>query len=174
VVPVDDYHCVALAWANFGERGDPIEYNNQEGCERIEAGEIINRTFEEKQKNPGDAEAVEGMGSISTHKGEHLMPTDQGVMIYRRRLKKLAKNLEEGQEPPQPQKAKGEVIKTNGQDTILSAPKRNIDDRKFIKSIGSAVMKMQFDLEDMPLKKRDSHIIKNLSEMEKSGNFDRQ
>ena len=174
VVPVDDHHCVALAWANFGERGDPIEYNNQEGCEKIEAGEIIDRTFEEKQKSPGDTEAVEGMGSISTHKGEHLMTTDQGVMIYRRRIKKLIKSLEEGREPPQPQKIKGEVVKTNGQDTVLRIPKRNINDRKFIKSIGSEVLKMQFDLEDMPLKERDSHIIDKLFEMEKSKNFDRK
>ena len=27
VVPVDDHHCVAIAWGNFGDRGDPIEYN---------------------------------------------------------------------------------------------------------------------------------------------------
>ena len=54
VVPKDDNHCVAIAWANFGERGDPIEYNNQEGFERIEAGEISNRSREEKQKSPGD------------------------------------------------------------------------------------------------------------------------
>ncbi|MDC0216198.1 aromatic ring-hydroxylating dioxygenase subunit alpha [Candidatus Pelagibacter sp.] len=174
VVPIDDHHCVALAWGNFGERGDPIEYNNKEGCEKIEAGEITNRSLEEKQKSPGDAEAVEGMGSISAHKGEHLMPTDHGIMIYRRRIKKLVKILQEGKDPPQPQKKKGDIVKTNGQDTVLSAPKRNINDRKFIKSIGSAVIKMQFDLEDMPLKDRDSHIIKNLFEMEKSGNFDRQ
>ena len=124
VVPIDDHHCVALAWANFGERGDPLEYNNQEGFEKIEAGEISNRTKEEKQKSPGDAEAVEGMGSISSHKGEHLMPTDKGVMIYRRRIRKLIKDLEEGQDPPQPQKVKGQVVRTNGQDTILKAPKK--------------------------------------------------
>ena len=174
VVPVDDYHCKALAWANFGERGDPLEYNNQEGCEKIEAGEIINRTFEEKQKSPGDAEAVEGMGSITKHKGEHLMPTDQGVMIYRRRIRKLIKKLEEGDEPPQPQKIKGEVVKTNGQDTVLRAPKRNVDDKKFVKSICASVMKMQFDLEGMPLKERDDCIINSLSKMEKSGDFERQ
>ncbi|MAJ22707.1 MAG: iron-sulfur protein [Candidatus Pelagibacter sp.] len=171
VVPIDDTHCVALAWGNFGERGDPIEYNNKEGCEKIEAGEIINRTQEEKQKSPGDAEAVEGMSSISAHKEEHLMPTDQGIMIYRRRIRKLIKNLETGSEPPQPQQKKGEVIKTNGQDTVLRVPKRNIDDRKFIKSIGSAVMKVQFDLENIPLKERDNNIIHKLSEMEKTGAF---
>ena len=172
VVPVDDHHCVALAWANFGERGDPIEYNNQEGFERIEAGEITNRALEEKQKNPGDAEAVEGMGSISTHKGEHLMPTDQGVMIYRRRIRKLSKDLQEGKDPPQPQKKKGEIIRTNGQDTVLRAPKRNKNDKEFVKLICSSVMKMQFDLEDMPLKERDNSIMNNLHKMEEKGNFD--
>ena len=174
VVPTDDHHCVALAWANFGERGDPIEYNNQEGFERIEAGEIANRTNEEKQKSPGDAEAVEGMGSISTHKGEHLMPTDKGVMIYRRRIRKLIKDLEKGKEPPQPQKIKGQVIRTNGQDTVLKAPKKNNNDKEFVKSICLSVMDMQFDLENMPLKERDNNIIKNLQKMEKEGNFDRR
>ena len=125
----------------------------------------------DKQKKPGDTEAVEGMGTISAHKGEHLMPTDQGIMIYRRRIRKLVKSLHEGKEPPQPQQKKGEIIKTNGQDTVLRVPKRNIDDRKFIKSIGSAVMKMQFDLENMSLKDRDDQIINKLSQMEKSGKF---
>ena len=172
VVPVDDHHCVALAWANFGERGDPIEYDNQEGYERIEAGEISNRTKEEKQQSPGDAEAVEGMGSISSHKGEHLMPTDKGVMIYRRRTRKLIKDLEQGLEPPQPQKAKGEVVRTNGQDTVLKAPKRSNNDREYVKLICSSVMNMQFNLEEMPLKERDNSIIKNLQQMEARGNFD--
>ena len=146
-----------------------MEYINKEGCERIEAGEIMDRSWEEKQKRPGDAEAVEGMGFITAHKGEHLMPTDYGVMIYRRRIRKLIKSFEEGKEPPQPQNKKGDIIKTNGQDTILRIPKRKIDDRKVIKSIGSSGMKLQFDAEKMPIKDRDKRIIKKLSEMEKSG-----
>ena len=134
--------------------------------------EISNRTQEEKQKNPGDAEAVEGMGSISSHKGEHLMPTDKGVMIYRRRIRKLSKDLEEGKDPPQPQKAKGQVVRTNGQDTILKAPKKKNNDKEYVKSICSSVINMQFDLEDMPLKERDNNIIKNLRQMETRGSFD--
>ena len=171
VVPVDDNHCVALAWGNFGKRGDPVEYNSKEGCEKIEAGEIMDRTWDEKQKNPGDAEAVEGMGPISAHKGEHLMPTDYGVMIYRRRIRNLIKNLNQGKEPPQPQQKKGDIVRTNGQDTVLRVPKRNIDDRKFIKLIGSAIMKVQFDSERMSIKERDDHIIKILSSMEEKGAF---
>ena len=170
VVPIDDHNCMAIAWANFGERGDPIEYDNKEGYERIEAGETVDRTFEEKQKSPGDAEAVEGMGSISLHKGEHLMPTDHGIMTYRKNIRKSIKALQEGVEPKQFKNSK-DTIKTYGQDTVLRVPKRNIDDRKFIKSIGAAVMKLQFESEKMPNKDRDLFIIKELSNMEKNGAF---
>ena len=100
------------------------------------------------------------------------MPTDQGVMIYRRRIRELSKDLEEGKDPPQPQKKKGEIVRTNGQDTVLRAPKRNKNDKEFVKSICSSVMKMQFDLEDMPLKERDDLIMKNLYKMEERGSFD--
>ena len=112
------------------------------------------------------------MGPISSHKGEHLMPTDKGVMIYRRRIRKLIKELEQGQDPPQPQKVKGQVIRTNGQDTILKAPKKNNNDKEYVKLICSLVMSMQFDLEDLPLKERDNSIMKNLKEMEERGSFD--
>ena len=50
-------------------------------------------------------------------------------------------------------------------------PKRNIDDRKFIRSIGSAVMKLQFDAEKMSIKDRDNHIISKLSSIEGKGAF---
>ncbi|NIR61796.1 MAG: aromatic ring-hydroxylating dioxygenase subunit alpha, partial [Gammaproteobacteria bacterium] len=46
VVPVDDEHTLAIAWANFGERGDPPEYNTPEGPELIEQGEVFDRSYE--------------------------------------------------------------------------------------------------------------------------------
>ena len=77
--------------------------------------------------------------------------------------------MKKGKEPPQPQLKKGDIIKTNGQDTVLRMPKRNINDRKFIKSIGSAVMKLQFDTEKMSIKDRDRSIISQLRDIEKKG-----
>ncbi len=167
VVPVDDTHSMSLAWGNFGERGDPIKYNNQEGCELIEQGEVINRTWEERQSRPSDAEAVEGMGPISHHKNEHLMPTDKGILLYRRQIRKLIKDLKNGKKMPQPQQVLGEAVRTNGQDTVLYIPKKNEDDRKFIRLIGSEVLNMQFSAEKMSLKERDQYIISKLEEMEK-------
>ena len=168
VVPIDDTHSMSLAWANFGERGDPIEYNNKEGCELIEQGELVERPWEEKRLRPSDAEAVEGMGKISKHKGEHLMPTDKGILVYRRRIRQLIKDLENGKKIPHPQQVPGEAVRTNGQDTVLRIPQKESDDRKYIRTIGSAIMKMQFEAEEMPLDQRDKFIIDELAGMEKS------
>ena len=163
---------MCLAWGNFGERGDPEKYNNQEGCELIEQGEIVNRTWEERQNSPSDAEAVEGMGPISAHKGEHLMPTDRGIVLYRRKIRQLIQDLTNGKRMPQPQQIPGEVVRTNGQDTVLFIPQNNHnDDRKFLKTVGSTVLELQFESENMSLKERDNHIINELSKMEKNKNL---
>ena len=168
VVPIDNTHSMALAWGNFGERGDPLKYNSQEGCELIEQGEVINRTWEEKKLHPSDAEAVEGMGPISHHKNEHLMPTDKGILLYRRHIRKLINDLKNGKKMPQPQQVPGEPVRTNGQDTVLYMPKNNIDDREFLRSIGSNILNMQFEAEKMSLKERDQYIFAKLNEMEKN------
>ena len=167
VVPIDDTHSMSLAWGNFGERGDPLEYNTKEGCELIEQGELVDRTWKEKQSKPSDAEAVEGMGEISKHKGEHLMPTDKGIMLYRRKIRKLIKHLESGEKMPQPQQIPGEAVRTNGQDTILKIPQKKSNDRDYIRGIGSEIMQMQFEAEKMPLDKRDDYIMNKLTSMEK-------
>ena len=100
------------------------------------------------------------------------MPTDHGVMVYRRRIRNLIKSLEEGHDPPQPQKIKDGIVRTNGQDTVLRAPRKNNNDKEYVRSICLSVMNMQFELENMPLKERDNSIIKNLHIMEERGNFD--
>lgn len=169
VVPVDDTHSVALAWGNFGERGDPPKYMTREGCELIEQGEVIDRTWEERQRRPADSEAVEGMGPISAHRGEHLMPTDKGITMYRRRIRKLMRELASGKPAPQPQQTAGEPVRTYGQDTVLNMPVKDNDDRAFLKAVGAAVMDLQFDAEALPLDERDRKIIDGLEALEAKG-----
>ena len=47
-------------------------------------------------------------------------------------------------------------------------PKNNIDDREFLRSIGSNILNMQFDAEKMSLNERDQYIFAKLNEMEKN------
>ena len=170
VVPVDDESSVVYAWANFGSRWDPHEYNNQAGYELIEQGEVMERSLEEKQRFPADSEAVEGMGPISTHKGENLMPTDRGIALYRKRIRQQVRNLNNQTEPPQPTKTGGQFIKTYGQDTVLTMPPiSSRDEKDYLNRIGSAVMELQFALEDTEAHHRDDEIVRRLQKLEADG-----
>ena len=171
VVPVDDENSIVYAWANFGDRWDPHEYNTKEGHEMMEQGEILDRSMLEKKRFPGDSEAVEGMGGISTHKGENLMPTDRGVALYRRRVRKQIRELTNQIEPPQPLKAEHGCVKTYGQDTVLNLPPRDGDDDwAYLGRIGEDVMALQFAVEDFNDDDRDDAIIKGLKELEAEKN----
>lgn len=170
VVPVDDEHSMVYAWANFGERGDPSQYNTQEGCELIEQGEPFDRSPEEKQRYPADSEAVESMGPISTHKGENLMPTDRGISLYRRRIRRQIRDLAEAsRQPPQPKQLAERTVRTYGQDTILHMPGQAENDRAFLMRVGEAVMQLEFQHEAESDTKRDDAIVAGLQRMEIEG-----
>ncbi len=167
VVPVDDENSIAYAWANFGERCDPPEYNTREGCELIEQGEILDRTAEEKQRYPADSEAVEGMGPITTHKGEHLMPTDRGISLYRRRVRRCIRDLADGKPPPQPHCGGTSSIRTYGQDTVLRVPVKSPEnDRACLMDVGAKTVDLQFGFEDSDNTDRDNAIIAGLKQLE--------
>jgi len=170
VVPVDDEKSIAFAWANFGPRGDPHQYNSREGCELIEQGEVLDRPPEEKQRYPADSEAVEGMGAISTHGGENLMPTDRGISLYRRRVRRQIRDLADGKAPPQPVRRGNRSVRTYGQDTVLNLPRSaDRNDRDYLMKIGAAVVDLQFGYEDHDNDARDAAIIAELQALETRG-----
>ena len=167
VTPLDDEHCIAFAWGNFGERGDPIEYNTPEGMERIEQGVPIERDYAEAQRNPGDVEAVEGMGSISDHSRENLLTSDRGITLYRKRLRQLCSAIEEGVEPPQPTALSADVIPTHGSDTVLRCPPGD-DDSATLRALNDDVMAAIFSGDTLTGEPRDASIIEQLKALNNS------
>ncbi len=155
VVPIDDENTTAFAWAIFGDRADPDEYNNPGGPELIEQGELMNRSYAQRQRFPGDAEAVEGMGRIADQKMEHLAPSDQGIMQYRKKLRKLCRDLEKGIKPEHTSQHWGNPVPTYGGDTVLKIPKNAEDDGKQLQDIGQRVMEIQFEAESMTGSERE-------------------
>ena len=166
VVPVDDENCIAFAWGNFGARGDPIEWNTKEGMEKIEQGEIIDRTYDERQQSPGDAEAVEGMGLISEHEKEYLVTGDRGVTLYRRRIRRLCRDLTKGISPPQPADLADGTIPTYGSDTVIRAPlSDNGEDSALLRRVNDQVMEVIFLGDGKQSSKRDEYIIEALKKL---------
>ncbi len=169
VVPVDDHHTMCFAWAAFGERGDPIAYDHKEGYELIEQGEVFDRSYEQKQRFPGDAEATEGMGPITEHDKENLVPTDKGVVLYRKRLKAMIRALTKGREPDHLDSLFVMPIPTYGGDTVLRAPVSSGEDRALLRTVAKAVMEIQFDAEALTGPARDERIIAALRAREVEG-----
>ncbi|TNF88885.1 MAG: aromatic ring-hydroxylating dioxygenase subunit alpha [Gammaproteobacteria bacterium] len=166
VVPIDDENTTAFAWAIFGERADPEEYNTPEGPDLIEQGELMNRSYEERQRFPGDAEAVEGMGAIADQKMEHLVPSDRAIIQYRKKLRKLCRELEQGRKPGQVTGLWPNPIPTYGGDTVLNVPPNGQDDSELLRQVGERVMQIQFDAEPLQGETRDQRVIDALKSLE--------
>jgi len=166
-VPIDDENSTAFAWAIFGERADPESYNTPQGPDLIEQGELMNRSYEQRQRFPGDAEAVEGMGRIADQKMEHLVPSDKGIVQYRRKLRKLCRDLASGNKPDQLQDHWQNPVPTYGGDTVLHIPASAENDSELLIEIGNKVMQAQFDAEQLQGKARDQAVIDALVALER-------
>jgi len=167
VVPVDDENTLALAWANFGERGDPPEWNTPEGPELIEQGEVFDRTYEERQRSPGDAEATEGMGRITVHKNENLVSSDRGITLMRKRLREQIRAVQNGETPARASVANSGLIPTYGGDTVLRIPRKgNLNESQALSELAHAFMKMQYQADDLNEDERVRFVCERLTELE--------
>ena len=167
VVPVDDENTLALAWANFGERGDPPEWNTPEGPELIEQGEEFDRTYEERQRSPGDAEATEGMGRITVHKNENLVSSDRGITLMRKRLREQIRAVQNGETPARASVANSGLIPTYGGDTVLRIPRKgDPDESQTLSELAHAFMKMQYQADDLNEDERVRFVCERLTELE--------
>ena len=170
VVPVDDENTLVLAWANFGERGDPPRWNTPQGPELIEQGEVFDRPYEERQRFPADAEAVEGMGPITVHGNENLAPSDKGVTLMRRRLRERIRALAQGEEPPRATDPALLPLPTYGGDTVLKMPRRDAEDEsEELSRLAHAFMNLQFEADAMPESQRMAFVTGGLKKFESAG-----
>lgn len=166
VVPVDDRETLCYAWAVFGDRGDPPDYNTPEGPELIEQGEPFERSYAEKQQFPADAEATEGMGAITEHEKEHLVPSDRAIVLYRKRLRDVINKLAKGEEPQHVTEAWPQgVIPTYGGDSVLAIPPGE-DDPALLRRVSKAVMDAQFAADGLPEAERLDQVVAQLKSIE--------
>ena len=126
--PVDDTNTKVVAWANFGERTDPMEWNTPENIEILEQGEIFDRTYKDGQLRPADTEAMVGQGPIVIHAKENLATSDKGVVLFRRRIQREIRALKERTPPIQATSFGPAPIPTWSGDTVLKVPCTEVDD----------------------------------------------
>ena len=100
-VPVDNthtmgFHIEALRVVD-GKPVPSLLAQAQEG--RASGTQAARRSYEETQREPDDREAQVSQGPIAIHAMENLATSDQGVAMFRRRLKQALEFIETGENP---------------------------------------------------------------------------
>lgn len=135
VVPVDDTTSMTIGWRDVEP---PVEVpgidayldrQRRKGAEPLStAGNIDtqtgNRTYEERQRAPGDWDAFVSQGPVTIYGREHLVASDRGVMTYRKMLRAGMKAVQAGDDPLGIVRAnQPRVVRTHARNTVLKIPR---------------------------------------------------
>ena len=139
IVPVDDRNSYSIGLRHFNPVIDP----NGEGREdRIGMGMVdfmgqtAERPHRERQRSPGDYDALMAQRSIAVHANEHLSSTDRGVVMLRRQLKQGIRDVQEGRTPIIPRPDASGTVPTYNAEIILPVAPAGGDDRQLIHAFG--------------------------------------
>jgi hypothetical protein len=106
-------------------------------------GQSPNRPYEERQRVPGDYDAMTSQGAITPHSKEHLGIGDTGVALFRRLLRRGIEAAERGDQPPFLYDFSGKPTPTYGNDRIvpLSAVNGDPDDKHVLRQYARHIVK---------------------------------
>ena len=143
VVPVDDTRTMVITWRHFRDGDDPkgLTDRSKVGFGTTDFyGQGPDRSYEQRQRDPGDYDAWVSQGPVNVHARENLAFTDRGVAKVRRLLRKNIRALRDKGEVERPTDAGAGTIPTYGGDTILRIPpQEGRDDAALLKEISFKV-----------------------------------
>ena len=96
----------------------------------MRGADSITRTYEERQRAPGDYEAQESQRPIAIHALEHLASTDAGVIMVRRLIREGIRAIQRGEPARQPKSEGAAPIPTYGQITVREAVRGKTPDEE--------------------------------------------
>jgi hypothetical protein len=145
-VPIDNTHLMEIGWLLENEN---LKFN-EENIRKMHLGTLDDRPFEERQRQPGDYDAVVSQGPIAIHSRENLAATDRGVVMFRRLLREGIRTVQRAEDPKGLSRS-GEVIRTYTQNMVLKAPQAPTPEaeRDLLRTIGRRVLAGEFRPADL-------------------------
>jgi nitrite reductase/ring-hydroxylating ferredoxin subunit len=98
VVPIDDTRSWVIGFRHFNKAIDPFDQGRRSevGVEKIDFAGQVAAPIGERQRHPGDYEAIVGLGPIAVHANEHLVASDRGVVALRKLIRNGIRALRDG------------------------------------------------------------------------------
>ena len=165
VVPLDDTNSRKFGWRHFNDKDEVLRQGSRDnvGWETVDFyGQTAHRSYEERQRNPGDWEAWTSQGPMNVHRREYLGTTDAGVAMLRARLRKDIRAVAKGKSINLVNGTSEEPFRTYGGDTVLLLPPKQ-DDRKYIEDVMNTVMDIYEASEKHPISERIDNIKREIS-----------
>jgi hypothetical protein len=101
-------------------------------------------SYQERQRAPGDYDAIVSQRPIAVHALEHLTYCDKGVAMLRRLLRRNIRKVAAGTWAATPPLRSGGVVPTYCHDTVLTIPPAD-DDDALVRAVGDAVTSIVLD-----------------------------
>lgn len=161
--PIDDTHTEVIGWRHLNDALDPEGRSRKQligkGTTDIFGQIDDGRPYEERQRAPGDFEAIVSQGPIAIHELENLQATDKGVAMLRVLVRRGIKAVEKGKPYVSPPREGGDVVPTFTQDTVIELPSDEEDDRAFIRDIGARVAQIVTNSAKLPYAQREKDVV---------------
>ena len=116
-VPVDDTRTLEISFTHIYEDQETPPHRPGVGTWEGEG-----RSYEERQRRPGDYDAQMSQRPIAVHALEHLASTDRGVSMLRNLARQGIRAVQNGNDPRGVVRHEGEVVPTYANDTIIRLP----------------------------------------------------
>lgn len=142
-VPNDDVNCTMFGWRYLRPGLDAGRADRSKiGRGALDAAayqDEDHRSYEEKQREPGDWVAQVAQGPIAIHAREHLGASDTGVAMWRRLVRRAVRGEGLGAVPPGLD-GRSPDIWSLASDTVLAIPRRSADgETGFLRNVGKQV-----------------------------------
>lgn len=143
-VPIDDTHTMNISFIRIpeGVELDAAEFTElKDGI--FQTGD---RPYGERQRQPGDYEAMVSQRPVAVHALEHLATTDRGVIMFRNLLRQGIQAVRSGKDPKGLGRRAETPIQTYSQETVLRVPPEATPeaDRLLLREIGRKVLEGEY------------------------------
>jgi nitrite reductase/ring-hydroxylating ferredoxin subunit len=140
VTPIDDGHCSYLGYFNLNAMTNPGGFFKPDmfGFGKLGiVGQTADRPYIERQREPGDYDALVGQGVIADRTNEHLGRTDKGIVMFRRLLARAIREVQGGSTPTLPRLYPDGYVPTYAHETSVEVePSSPIGDEASLVAFG--------------------------------------
>ncbi len=165
IVPVDDRNCWTIGLRHINSVMDPLGESDpsQIGLEKIDLpGQTGDRSYDERQRDPGDWDAQVSQRTIAVHALENLGNTDRGIAMLRSQLTRNIRALASDRADVRP-RFDGVATPTFIHEIVLRKPAdARVDEFEARREFGRTVARIIIESASMPMELRRSEVEKQV------------